>query len=91
VDYLHQQLDLSADDVVEVTLDHPANVMLLSPSDFDAYRNGREFRYEGGYARSSPIRIAAPHAGIWHLVVDLGGGPGSVRAGVAIHKNAVPA
>lgn len=91
MDYLHQQLDLSSDDVVEVTLDHPANVMLLDPDNFDAYQNRRAFRYHGGYAKTSPFRLTSPHPGNWHLVVDLGGGPGTVRASVAVHKTAVPA
>ena len=91
MEYLHQQLDLAADDVVEVALDNAANVMLLDPTNFDAYQNRRPFRYRGGYATTSPFRIDVPHAGRWYLVVDLGGGPGAVRASVAVHKVAASA
>ncbi len=88
MDYLHQELDLGENDVVEVMLDHAANVMLLDPANFDAYRNRRPFRYEeGGYARTTSLRLRAPRPGPWHLVVDLGGGPGSVRASVAVRTN----
>ncbi len=80
MDHLHQEMDLHPDDVVEVTLDHPANVMLLDPSNYLAYQQKRTYRYHGGYATKSPFRIRAPYPGKWHLVVDLGGGPGVVRA-----------
>jgi hypothetical protein len=85
--YLHRALDLEANDIVEVTLDHPANVQLLSPADFEHYRRGEPFHYSGGYATYSPFRLDIPHAGRWHLVIDLGGGPGIVRASVSVLSN----
>jgi hypothetical protein len=88
MDYLQKELDLKAGDVVEVTLDHPANVQLLDPSNFLSYQQRRPFRYYGGYARQSPVRIVAPRDGKWYLVVDLGGGAGTVRASVAVLSGA---
>jgi hypothetical protein len=38
VNYLHYDLDLAADDVVENTLDRQANVRLLDASNFARYR-----------------------------------------------------
>ncbi len=90
MNYLHKQLELQAGDVVEVTLDHPANVQLLDPANFEAYREGKPYRYYGGYATQSPYSIAAPFPGTWHLVVDLGGGIGSVRASLQV-LNSQPA
>lgn len=84
MDYLHHELNLNAGDVVEVTLDHPANVQLLDPSNFLAYQQRRAFRYWGGHATKSPFRITAPNTGKWHLVIDLGGGAGAVRASVRV-------
>lgn len=89
MDYLQQELNLKAGDVVEVTLDHAANVQLMDPSDFFAYQQRRPFRYHGGYATHSPFRIVAPGPGKWYLVVDLGGGAGTVRASVAVLPGAV--
>ncbi len=86
MDYLHQELTLGQDDVVDVAIDHPANVMLLDPSDYDAYKNHRPFHYQGGYAQKSPFRLRAPREGAWHVVIDLGGGPGSVRASIAVRN-----
>jgi hypothetical protein len=80
MNFLHQEFDLDAGDIVEVMLDNPANVQLLDPENYDAYRNGRTFDYYGGYVKVSPFQIRAPRAGRWHLVVDLGGDVGRVRA-----------
>jgi hypothetical protein len=78
--YLHNEFELGPDDTIEVLLDHAANVQLLDPMNYEAYRSGRAFRYLGGYVRKSPYALKAPRPGKWHLVVDLGGGTGAVRA-----------
>lgn len=78
--FLHQVFDLHAGDIIEVNFDHPANVQLMDEESYRDYSAGKTFHYHGGYARNSPFRIKAPREGQWHLVVDLGGGAGSVRA-----------
>jgi hypothetical protein len=81
MDYLHKEFELSEGDVVEVTLaGNAANVLLLDTPSFYNYQQGRPYNYYGGYARTSPFRIRAPHPGRWHLVVNLGGGAGRVQA-----------
>ena len=88
MDFLHKEFDLAAGDVLEITLDHAANVQLLDPSNYQAYRSGRQYRYHGGYAPTSPFRIDAPQAGHWHLVIDLGGNAGTVRASARVLSSA---
>lgn len=82
--FLHQEFDAGPDDVVEVSLDGQANVMLLDPENFDRYRKGESFKYHGGLARESPTRLVPPGRGRWHVVVDLGGYSGTVRAGMRL-------
>mgnify|MGYP001022098557 CR=1 FL=1 len=85
MEYLHHEYDLSEGDVVEVNLaGNAANVLLLDPENFEKYRQGSAYSYAGGYSRISPVRIPAPRAGHWHLVIDLGGGPGRVQAWGAV-------
>jgi len=80
VNYLHYDFQAGPSDVVEVTLDQAANVMLLSTSDYSSYQAGRSFNYHGGYVTRSPYVIRPPHQGSWHVVIDLGGHAGTVRA-----------
>lgn len=81
MEYLHKEFDLAPGDVVEVTLaGNAANVLLLDAANFQNYQEGKPCTYQGGYTRTTPFRIEAPHEGRWHLVVDLGGGAGRVQA-----------
>jgi hypothetical protein len=90
VNHLQQAMDLKADEVVEVTLDGRANVMLLDSPNYERYRRGESFRYHGGLAERSPATLTAPHDGQWHVVVDLGGYPGHVRARIRVLQGANP-
>jgi len=84
MNYLHYEFDLSSGGVVEVTLDKQANVRLLDAANYARYRKGAQHRYYGGLAKESPVRISAPHAGHWHVVIDLGGYPGTVHASARV-------
>lgn len=82
MNFLHYKLYLSPKDIVEVTLDKQANVRLLDGLNFQNYKKGSRHRYYGGLAKVSPLKLKAPHSGHWHLVIDLGGYPGRVKASV---------
>ena len=84
MNYLHADFSGGSDFVALVTLDGQANVMLLNDSNYSAYQSGRTFQYYGGWATSSPVRLSPPHHGHWHVVVDLGGSAGAVRASVRV-------
>jgi len=88
MNFLHYEFDLATGDVVEVTLDKQANVRLLDSANYSAYKNGKHHRYHGGLAKNSPIRLATPHAGHWHIVVDLGGYAGTVQASATVLRGA---
>jgi hypothetical protein len=90
--FLHQEMEVGPDELIEVTLNNPANILLLDSENYEHYRNNRPFRYaKGGYVKHSPFRLYAPSFGTWHLVIDLGGGPGHVRAWLRIFSEPIPA
>lgn len=83
--FIHTDLgQRQKDDVVEVTLSSGANVRLLDSHNFNAYRNGRPHRAIGGLATRSPVRLAIPSSGHWHVAVDMQGLRGSTRASVRV-------
>ena len=84
MNFLHYTLNLNSSDTVVVRLDKQANVKLLNDSNFTNYRRGGRYTYYGGLAKSSPTQVTPPHAGHWHLVIDLGGYTGTVRASVSV-------
>lgn len=84
MEFIHTDFHGGPSDIALVTLDGQANVLLLDDCAFSAYRQGRSYSYHGGWATQSPVRLGPPHEGHWHVVVDLGGYSGSVRAGIRI-------
>jgi len=88
--FLHTELSLEADDVIQVTLaGDEANVLLLDDDTFAAYRAGQPFRQAaGGHFRQSPVVLRPPRPGTWHVVIDLGGLPGEVQASVVVRPDA---
>ena len=61
-----------------------ANVQLMDSSNFQNYRNGRDYRYYGGYAHKSPFLIEIPRSGYWYVTIDLGGHAGTIRSSVDV-------
>lgn len=86
--YLHFNLDLKSNNVVQVDLKPPAYIRLLTEEHYRAYRGGKQYRYFGGLAESSPANIKPPHKGQWHLVIDLGEKDGELSASVHIIQEA---
>lgn len=84
MNFLHTEFRGGSESVVIVTLDRQANVMLLDDLAFSAYRAGGRFTYHGGWATTSPVQLRPPSSGHWHVVVDLGGRGGQVRAGIRV-------
>ncbi|MEX0711892.1 MAG: DUF1883 domain-containing protein [Pirellulales bacterium] len=82
MNYLHYQFDLSPHDAIQVVLDRQANVRLLDEVNYQKYRRGEHHQYYGGLAKTTSVTLEAPREGRWHLVIDLGGYPGRVRAAV---------
>ena len=86
MDFLHTDFWGGAESTAVVTLDAQCNVLLVDESNFPAYKRGDAFRYYGGWASRTPVYLTPPRYGHWHVVIDLAGGPGRVRAGVRILK-----
>lgn len=84
MNFLHQEFEAGPGDVVEVTLDGQANVLLLDGAAYSNYQTGKSYKYYGGLAKVSPMLLPVPHHGQWHVVVDLGGYSGKIKAGIRV-------
>lgn len=71
--------------IVDVTLQgSAANVRLMDGSNLSNYKAGRDHRYFGGLAKSSPVRLMVPSSGTWHVTVDMQGLRGTVRSSIKV-------
>ena len=86
MNFTHYSLGhLDRGDVIEVSLQgSAANVRLMDSNNLNSYRSGRQYRFHGGLMKRSPAHVAVPHAGTWHVVVDMQGLRGSVRSNVQV-------
>lgn len=78
-DYLHDQKFLNQGDVVQLDCDTQCNFMIMDNTNFQNYRNRRQFKYYGGHYTHFPAHIAVPHTGTWNVIIDLGGGRANIR------------
>lgn len=86
--FLHYRCQAGQNDQIIVTLSSQARVLLLDNYNFAAYKAGNNYRYSGGWATRSPVHLGVPHAGNWHVAVDLEGRAGAVQAGVRVARAA---
>jgi hypothetical protein len=86
MNYLHNEIYLTIKDVVKITVDDIANVRLFDTVNYARFRKGAEqnCEYIGGRAATSPVYLSPTYNGIWHIVVDLGGKSGAVKAGIEV-------
>jgi len=56
----------------------------MTSSEYNNYKAGRRYRYQGGRVTKSPFRIVVPSNGHWLVAVDLGGYAGRISASVAV-------
>jgi len=92
MNFTHYDLgNRTSGEIVEVTLSgNAANVRLMDSLNFQNYRNGKKHRYFGGHTTKSPIRLAIPSSGHWHVAVDMGGYNGSVKSAIRLLPGALP-
>ena len=92
MNFIHTDLgNLDKGRIVEITLSgSAANVQLLDSTNFSNYKNGRRYRYIGGLAKRSPVRLATTHSGHWHVAIDMRGLVGRVNASVKVLPTSLP-
>lgn len=78
--FLHWKIPGSPGDVVLIHTDTPAYVRMLDPLSFEAYKRGSKYQGEGGWSDSLDVEFVLPYKGTFHVVVDLGGTAGNLKA-----------
>lgn len=92
MEFIHSDLgNLDKGRIVEIVLKgSAANVQLLDSTNFSNYKNGRRYQYVGGLATKSPVRLAVPRSGHWHVAIDMRGLRGTVNASTRVLPTALP-
>lgn len=80
MEHLHFEFDASAGKRIAVKLNTQAFVRLMDPLNYTMYQSGGRYTYYGGLAVRTPAPLTIPHAGHWHVAIDLNGHSGYVQA-----------
>lgn len=92
MNFTHYDLgNLEKGRVIEITLrGSSANVQLLDSTNFNKYKNGRQYHYVGGLARKSPVRLQTTHSSHWHIAIDLRGMRGNLQSSIRVLPPPLP-
>jgi hypothetical protein len=93
VQYIYRDLgQRRRGDVVQFNLSgNQANIALLDPSNYSAFRNGRSFRGVARLALGSPVRLAIPNTGHWYAVIYIPPGyTGRVNGSISVIPASTP-
>ncbi|MEX9852082.1 MULTISPECIES: DUF1883 domain-containing protein [Providencia] len=84
--FLHKRMYLNAGDIVVVDCSHQCNILLMTDSNFNNYKNRRGFDHHGGGGHFTrlPARLSVPHSGYWTVTIDLGGGSANIRHRISV-------
>lgn len=88
MDFLHSREYLHRGDTVIVECSHQSNILLTDDTNFNHYKNGRSFTHEGGggFFKTLPASLVAPHDGYWNITIDLAGGTATVTHSIRVIK-----
>lgn len=77
-------------EIVEIKLvGSDANVKLMDAFNYESYKNGLYYKYIGGVANRSPVRIQIPSSGYWFVTIDMQGLKGTVKSSIQVMPNAI--
>ena len=72
--FTHYDLkELRTGAIIEVSLNAVNNVRLMTSGNYQRFTEMLDFKYLGGVAKKSPVRVSIPETSHWHLIVDCEG------------------
>ena len=84
--FLHYQVKADKDQIIQVVIDNEASVKLMDTFNFSKYQLGKTPEYFGGIYPASTVEFRVHKLDDWHVVVDLDGKMGVVKAYVNLVK-----
>ena len=84
MNYLHYQVKAGPNRIVQVRLDKQAWVRFMDSLNYQKYVMRKPYKHLGGLCTRSPMEFRPPREDRWHVVVDLDGAAGEVKASVEL-------
>ena len=84
LEFIHFRVKAGPESIIQVNISQPAYVRLMDELNFQKYKMKKNYKYTGGYASTPKVDLRPHVRSEWHVVVDLEGMSGHVRASVDI-------
>ena len=89
MDYLHYKVHVKEGEIIRVSLDEKtdhsrAEIRLLDSLNYFKYRSAKKYTETARSQNESPVRLKPPYKGEWHVIIDMSGHSGVVRARVDV-------
>ena len=82
--FIHFTVKAGPDNIIQVSLSREANVRLMDSVNYQKYRLKKKYSFIGGMAMTPVFDLRPKNKGEWHVIVDLEGLEGEVRASVEV-------
>ena len=69
MNFKYWKFNLSAGQLVTMTVETQCDVYLVDESNLSSLRNGGRFTHYGGAQKMKQVRLVAPHSGTWNVVL----------------------
>ena len=81
---MHYEMKAGPGEIIQVSISRDANVRLLDQLNYAKYKLGKSFTATAGPETEGPVKFVAPYRATWHVIVDMEGRMGTVRAFVEV-------
>ncbi len=87
MNYLHYRMDAGPGALIQVKIEGKAHVRLLDLLNYYKYRVGKPYISAFVYQDTSLVQLSPPYRGEWHIIVDLDGKQGEIKAIVDVVRS----
>ena len=82
--FVHYEVTAGPENIVQIKLDRRANVRFMDAVNFNKYKLGKEYEFDGGLALESPVEFRPEYRRKWHVCVDMRGLKGEVKVALKV-------
>ena len=87
LEFIHFIVKAGPESIIQVNITQPAYVRLMDEVNFQKYKMKKRYTFTGGYASTPKVDLRPNQRAEWHVVVDLEGLDGEVRASLDLLRS----
>jgi hypothetical protein len=82
--FIHYKVKAGPTNIIQIKLTRMANVRFMDTVNYQKYRMGKPYEFNGGLAEESPVEFRPAELRDWHVIIDMKGLSGETKAGIKV-------